>query len=89
MTSMPLVYQRSRKLEVGSTSLLEHVRSLRPVWKLEQLTHAMSRYHCNIVWLCKMRWKHCGEMSTDDGHKFISVEMMKILFMDCENSKAS
>ena len=37
--------------------------------KLEQLTHAMSRYHWNIVGLCEMRWKNFGEMSTDDGHK--------------------
>ena len=36
---------------------------------LEQLTHAMSRYHWNIVGLCEMRWKNFGEMSTDDRHK--------------------
>ena len=42
---------------------------LRPAGKLEQLTHAMSRYHWNIVGLCEMRWKNFGEMSTDDGHK--------------------
>ena len=35
----------------------------------EQLTHAMSRYHWNIVGLCEMRWKNFGEMSTYDGHK--------------------
>ena len=40
-----------------------------PAGKLEQLTHAMSRYHWNIVGLCEMRWKNFGEMSTDDGHK--------------------
>ena len=45
------------------------MRTLRPAWKLEQLTHAMRRYHWNIVGLCKMRWKNFGEMSTDDGHK--------------------
>ena len=32
------------------------------------MTHAMSRYHWNIVGLCEMRWKNFGEMSTDDGH---------------------
>ena len=37
--------------------------------QLQQLTHAMSRYHWNIVGLCEMRWKNFGEMSTDDGHK--------------------
>ena len=51
-----------------------NVRTLRPAAKLEQLTHAMSRYHWNIVGLCEMRWINFGEMSTDDGHKFISVE---------------
>ena len=46
-----------------------YVRTLRPAGKLEQLTHAMRRYHWNIVGLCEMRWKNFGEMSTDDGHK--------------------
>ena len=46
-----------------------NVRTLRPAKKLEQLTHAISRYHWNIVGLCEMRWKYFGEMSTDDGHK--------------------
>ena len=46
-----------------------NVRTLRPAGKLEQLTHAMSRYHWNIVGLCEMRWKNFGKMSTDDGHK--------------------
>ena len=44
------------------------MRTLRPAGKIEQLTHAMSRYHWNIVELCEMRWKYFGEMS-DDGHK--------------------
>ena len=43
-----------------------NVRTLRPAGKLEQLTHAMSRYHWNTVGLCEMRWKNFGEMSTDD-----------------------
>ena len=46
-----------------------NVITLRPAGKLEQLTHAMSRYHWNIVGLCEMRWKNFGEMSTDDGHE--------------------
>ena len=46
-----------------------NVRTLRPAGKLEQLTHAMSRYHWNIVGLFEMRWKNFGEMSTDDGYK--------------------
>ena len=50
------------------------MKTLRLAGKLEQLTHAMSRYHWNIVRLCEMRWKNFGEMSTDDGHKVISVE---------------
>ena len=45
-----------------------NVKTLRPAGKLEQLTHAMSRYHWNIVGLCEMRWKNFGKMSTDDGH---------------------
>ena len=47
-----------------------NVRTLRPAGKLEQLTHAMSMYHRNIMGLCEMRWKNFGEMSIDDGHKF-------------------
>ena len=46
-----------------------NVRTLRPAGKLEQLTHATSRYHWNIVGLCEMHWKNFGEMSTGDGHK--------------------
>ena len=46
-----------------------NVRTLRPAGKLEQLTHAMSRYHWNTVGLYEMCWKNFGEMSTDDGHK--------------------
>ena len=46
-----------------------NVRTLRPARKLEQLTHAMGRYHWNVVELCEMRWKNFGEMSTNDGHK--------------------
>ena len=45
------------------------MRTLRPAGKLEQLTHAMSRYHLNIVGLYEMRLKKFGEISTDDGHK--------------------
>ena len=70
MTSMPRMYQRSRKLEVENISVgTWNVRTLRPAGKLEQLTHAMGTYHRNIVGLCEMRWKNFGEMSTDDGHK--------------------
>ena len=45
------------------------MRTLRPAGKLEQLTHAISSYHWNIVRLCQMRWKNFGEMSKEDGHK--------------------
>ena len=45
------------------------MRTLRPARKLKQLSHAMGRYHWNIVGLCEMRRKNFGEMSTDDGHK--------------------
>ena len=50
-----------------------NVRTLRPAGKLEQLTHAINRYHWNIVGLCEMRWKNFGEISTTDT-RFISVE---------------
>ena len=46
-----------------------NVRTLRPAGKLGQLTHAICRYHWNIVGLCEIPWKNFGEMSTDDGHK--------------------
>ena len=46
-----------------------NVKTLKSAGKLEQLTHAMSRYPWNIVGLYEMRWKNFGEMSTDDGHK--------------------
>ena len=45
------------------------MRTLRPDRKLQGLTHAMDRYHWNILGLCEMRWKNFGEMSTYDGHK--------------------
>ena len=46
-----------------------NVRTLRPAGKLEELTHAMGRYHWNIVGLCEMHWKNFSEMLTDDIHK--------------------
>ena len=45
-----------------------NVRTLRPAKKLEQLTHAIGRYHWNILWLCEMRRKNFGEMLIEDGH---------------------
>ena len=51
-----------------------NVRTLRPAGKLEQLTHAMSRYHWNIVGLWRCAGKtlvRCQQM-TDT--RFISVE---------------
>ena len=57
---------RSREnISVGTWN----VRTLRPAGKTEQLTHAMGRYHWNIVELSELHRKHFGEMSTDDGHK--------------------
>ena len=67
MTSVPKIKKiRGRENSAVGTW---NVRTLRPAGKLEQLTHAMSRYHWNTVGLCEMRWKNFGEMSTDDGHK--------------------
>ena len=43
------------------------MRTLRPVWKLEELTHAIGRCHWNILGLCEMLWKNFGETSSDDG----------------------
>ena len=54
-----------------------NMRTLRPAGTLEQLTHAMSRYHWNIVGLCEKRalLKKLGEMLTDDGHRvYFSAE---------------
>ena len=51
-----------------------NVRTLRPAGKLELLTHAMSRYHWNIVWLCEMRWKNFGRCQQMTDTRFISVE---------------
>ena len=42
---------------------------MRAAGKPEQLTHAIGRYHWNIVGLCEMHRKNFDEMSTDDGHK--------------------
>ena len=55
---------KSKKIRGRENIAVEpwNVRTLRPAEKLEQLTHAMSRYHWNIVELCEMR-------SIDDGHK--------------------
>ena len=72
-TGVPKIKKiRGRKnISVGTWN----VRTLRPAGKLEQLTHAMSMYHWNIVGLCEMRWKNYGEILTDDGHKvFFSGE---------------
>ena len=46
-----------------------NARTLRRAVKFEQLSHAVDRYHWNIVGLCVMLWKNYGDMSTDDGHK--------------------
>lgn len=50
------------------------MRTLSPAGKLEELTHTVGRYHWNILWLCEMRWKNLGEMSTVDGYKVYSSE---------------
>ena len=34
----------------------------------------MDRYRWNIFGLCEMRWKNFGETTTEEGHKFSSVE---------------
>ena len=57
------------------------MRTLRPAGKLEQLTHAMSRYHWNIVGLCEMAWKNFGEISKMMDTRFISVEKRTVMSM--------
>ena len=48
------------------------MRTVRPAWKLEQLSHAMGRYDWNMA---RCAGKNFGEMLTDDGHKvYFSVE---------------
>ena len=58
-----------KKIRGRENIAVGNVRTLRPAGKLEQLTHAMIRYHWKIVRLCEMRWKNFGEMSKDDGHR--------------------
>ena len=66
VTGVPKIKKiRGRDISVRTWN----VTTLWPAEKLKQLTHAMSRYHWNIVELCEMRRKNFGEMSTDDGHK--------------------
>ena len=42
---------------------------LRAAGKLQELTHEMDRYRCNILGLCKIRWKNFSETTTVEGHK--------------------
>ena len=49
-----------------------NVRTLRPAGKLEQLTHAISRYHWNIVGLCAEKTLVRCQQTTDT--RCISVE---------------
>ena len=51
----------------GRENISVRTWNVRPAGKLEELTHAMSRYHWNIVGLCEVRWKNFGEVSTE-GH---------------------
>ena len=48
-----------------------NTRTLRPAWKLQELTHEMDRYRWNILGLCEMRWKNIGETTTEDGYKVV------------------
>ena len=51
-----------------------NVGTLRPAGKLERLTHAMGRYHWNIVEICGMRWESVVRCQQMTGTRFISVE---------------
>ena len=44
-------------------------RTLRAGQKLQEPTHEIDRYTCNILGLCEMRWKHFGETTTEERHK--------------------
>ena len=46
-----------------------NVRTLRAPGKVEELTHALSKYSWNIIGLCEMRWKSIGETESLEGHK--------------------
>ena len=46
-----------------------NVRTLRMVDKLELLTYEKSRYRCDILGLCEVRWQNFGDTSTQEGHK--------------------
>ena len=43
-----------------------NTRTLRAAGKFQELTHEMDRFMCNILWLCKMRWKDCGKRTTEE-----------------------
>ena len=43
--------------------------TLRAACKVEELLHEMDRYKWSILGLCEMRWKKCGEIPTDGGHR--------------------
>ena len=46
-----------------------NTRTLRAAGKLPELTHETDRYRWNILGLCEMRWKNCGETTTEEGHR--------------------
>ena len=52
-----MIIRGREKISIGTCN----VRTLRPVGKLEELTHDTNMYHWNILGLCEMRWKNFSE----------------------------
>ena len=53
-----------------------NTRTLWTTGKRQELTNEMDRYKWNILGLSEMSWKNFGETTTEEGHKFSSVEKM-------------
>ena len=48
-----------------------HVRTLRGACKLHELIRELDRYRWDIIGLSETRWKNCGELITEEGHKIV------------------
>ena len=45
-----------------------NVRTLSQLGKVKEFTHEMENYNWHILGMCETRWKHGGEVQTDEGH---------------------
>ena len=51
------------------TTGTRNTRKQRAAGKLQEVTHKMDRYRWNILGLCEMKWKNCGETTAEEGRK--------------------